>query len=77
MKSPGRAAGPGAIGFLMPRAIVGFHLDDEGQWAADLACGHGQHVRHKPPFVERPWAMTATGRQARLGSHLPCKLCED
>ena len=22
----------------MPRAIVGFHLDDEGQWAADLAC---------------------------------------
>ncbi len=30
----------------MQQAIVGFHLDDENHWVADLACGHMQHVCH-------------------------------
>ncbi|MCU4386288.1 DUF3565 domain-containing protein [Acinetobacter haemolyticus] len=30
----------------MQQAIVGFHLDDENHWVADLACGHTQHLRH-------------------------------
>ena len=34
----------------MQQAIVGFHLDDEGHYIADLACGHGQHLRHDPPW---------------------------
>jgi hypothetical protein len=25
----------------MQQAIVGFHLDEENHWVADLACGHG------------------------------------
>jgi hypothetical protein len=29
----------------MDRTIVGFHLDDEQQWVAELECGHDQHVR--------------------------------
>ena len=33
----------------MQQAIVGFHLDEENHWVAELACGHGQHVRHDPP----------------------------
>ena len=33
----------------MQQAILGFHLDEENDWVADLACGHGQHVRHNPP----------------------------
>ena len=39
----------------MKRATVGFHRDDEGHWVAELACGHGQHVRHDPPWQTREW----------------------
>ena len=59
----------------MQRAIIGFHRDEHGDWVADLACGHGQHVRHKPPFIERPWVTTPAGRLAHLGKLLLCVLC--
>jgi tellurite resistance-related uncharacterized protein len=58
------------------RAIEGFHQDDAGDWVAELRCGHGQHVRHKPPFFVRPWVMTAEGRAEKLGSELSCVLCD-
>lgn len=58
------------------QAIVAFHLDEEGYWVALLACGHNQHVRHKPPFIERPWVTTEAGRLAHIGAPLACKLCE-
>lgn len=60
----------------MMQRIVGFHQDEHGDWIADLACGHGQHVRHQPPFVNRPWVLTAAGRAAQLGARLDCKKCE-
>ena len=60
----------------MKRAIVGFHLDAHDDWVADLDCGHGQHVRHRPPFVLRPWAVTEAGRAAMLGSELDCVRCD-
>jgi hypothetical protein len=59
------------------RRIVGFHRDEEGDWVADLACGHGQHVRHQPPFVTRPWVVTEEGRAAYLGRELNCLKCEE
>jgi hypothetical protein len=59
----------------MPQAIVGFHQDENGHWVADLECGHGQHVRHDPPWQLRPWVLTAEGRQTRLGVELLCKRC--
>ena len=59
----------------MQRAIIGFHRDEHGDWVADLECGHAQHVRHKPPFIERPWVTTAAGRQAHIGKRLVCVLC--
>jgi hypothetical protein len=59
----------------MDRAIVGFECDEAGDWIALLECGHRQHVRHRPPFVERPWVMTAEGRQAVIGTSLNCKTC--
>jgi len=40
------------------RAIDGFHQDEVGDWVAELRCGHGQHVRHHPPFWVRPWVLT-------------------
>jgi hypothetical protein len=61
----------------MNQAIVGFHQDEYGDWVADLACGHGQHVRHQPPFVSRPWVQTEEGRSRFLGQMLWCKRCQD
>ena len=60
----------------LPRPITGFHQDDVLDWVAELSCGHGQHVRHRPPFWSRPWVLTAEGRAAKLGAELPCVLCE-
>lgn len=60
----------------MERAIVGYRRDDDGEWVAELACGHGQHVRHRPPFQLRPWVLEAEGRDARLGSTLDCLRCD-
>lgn len=60
----------------MQRAIVGFGRDDQGDWVAHLACGHPQHVRHDPPFFNRPWVATRAGRAATLGRPLNCVRCE-
>jgi hypothetical protein len=56
--------------------ILGFAQDEEGHYAALLACGHQQHVRHKPPFIERPWVVNAQSREAMIGELLDCPLCE-
>ena len=61
----------------MERRITGFHQDDEGQWVAELECGHTQHVRHAPPWQVRPWTTTPEGRAGRIGTVLRCKPCED
>ncbi len=60
----------------MLRHIAGFHQDDEGDWVALLDCLHNQHVRHRPPFQERPWVTSETGREGRVGSELDCPLCD-
>lgn len=60
----------------MRRSVVGFHEDDQGDWVAELSCLHGQHVRHRPPFQERPWVLTRTGRAERIGTDLDCPLCD-
>uniref|UniRef100_A0A6U3B6V0 DUF3565 domain-containing protein n=1 Tax=Entomoneis paludosa TaxID=265537 RepID=A0A6U3B6V0_9STRA len=59
----------------IPQPIVGYHLDEEGHWVAELACGHAQHVRHDPPWMERPWVLTEKGRNSFLGYKLSCKHC--
>ena len=59
----------------MEQPIVGYHQDDEGIWVAELACGHGLHLRHDPPWNVRPWVLSEEGRAARLGAMLPCKRC--
>ena len=61
----------------MQQSIVGFHQDEVGDWVADLACGHAQHVRHNPPLTNRPWVLTESGRQQFLGVKIICKLCDD
>ena len=61
----------------MEQPIVGFHQDELGDWVAELACGHGQHIRHNPPLTNRPWVLTANGRRQFLGARLNCKLCDE
>jgi hypothetical protein len=57
------------------RRIVGFRQDQEGEWIADLECGHSQHVRHDPPWQDRPWVLSPEGRAGRLDTRLPCRFC--
>ncbi len=61
----------------MRQRIIGFEQDEEGFWVALLACGHRQHVRHRPPFIERPWTTTPQGRARKLGALLECALCDE
>ncbi|HEY4394364.1 MAG TPA: DUF3565 domain-containing protein [Polyangia bacterium] len=56
--------------------ITGFHQDADGDWVAELGCGHNQHVRHRPPWQRRPWVTTPEGRAARIGQPIECPLCE-
>lgn len=61
----------------MRRAITGYHTDDVGDPVAELACGHGQHVRHHPPMISRPWVLTPEGRASMLGVELDCVRCDE
>jgi len=60
----------------MKQSIVGYHQDDEGDWVARLSCGHNQHVRHNPPWQNRPWVISESGREQHLGQMLECKKCD-
>jgi hypothetical protein len=68
---------PGWDNTIVNRRITGFHQDDEAHWVAELECGHGQHVRHDPPWQVRIWVTTPEGRAGRLGSVLNCVRCDD
>lgn len=60
----------------MKQPITGFHKDEEDHWVAQLACGHNQHVRHDPPWVNRPWVVSPEGRDTMLGVELNCVKCK-
>ena len=61
----------------MKQKICAYHQDDEFDWVAELECGHYQHVRHNPPWINRPWVETEQGRQSNLGFDLECKKCDE
>jgi len=61
----------------MNKKIIGYHQDEEKHWVAELECGHNQHVRHQPPWQNRPWVITEEGRKSRLGLILSCKKCDE
>lgn len=60
----------------MQRKITGYHKDEKNDWVAELDCHHGQHVRHKPPFFNRPWVVSVEGRESKLGDTLDCVKCD-
>jgi hypothetical protein len=55
--------------------ISGFHRDEEGDWVAELDCGHTRHMRHDPPWQERTWVTTDAERNARIGTEIECREC--
>jgi len=57
--------------------IIGYHRDELSDWVAELACGHNQHVRHDPPWFNRPWVETEDGRASMLGFELQCRKCDE
>jgi tellurite resistance-related uncharacterized protein len=61
---------------MAARAIRRFHRDEEGHWVADLSCGHTRHVRHRPPWENRPWVESEEGRASMLGVELECSFCD-
>jgi hypothetical protein len=61
----------------MNQRISGFHKDADNHWVAELECGHNQHVRHDPPFTNRPWTQTEEGRRSVLGQTLNCRKCDE
>ena len=48
--------------------ITGFHQDAAGDWVAELACGHAQHVRHRPPWQRAALDGQRGGARGTLGS---------
>lgn len=60
----------------MYHPITAFNIDENGDWVAFLSCGHKQHVRHQPPFLDRPWVITEVGRSEKLGEPLDCVRCD-
>jgi Protein of unknown function (DUF3565) len=60
----------------MQREIVGYRVDETGDWVVELSCGHRRHARHRPPFESRPWILAPEGRRRRIGTPLECRLCD-
>jgi Protein of unknown function (DUF3565) len=61
----------------MQRQVISFYQDEEQHWVARLDCGHGQHVRHDPPWMVREWVTNEAGRAARIGSSMECRKCDE
>jgi tellurite resistance-related uncharacterized protein len=57
--------------------MIDFHRDEHDDWVAVLGCLHRQHVRHNPPWQNRPWVATEAGRNDSLGRMLYCVKCRD
>lgn len=60
----------------MLRLITGFHTENDGDWVAELECGHQRHVRHNPPWEMHSWVLDEHERLARVGTSLQCGLCD-
>ena len=60
----------------MKRPMTGYRRDEQDGWVAELDCGHYQHLRHRPPFFNRPWVISRTGRDAMLGREPNCVKCD-
>jgi hypothetical protein len=61
----------------MHRQVIGFYQDKDQHWVARMDCADGQHVRHDPPWMVREWVMKESSREARIGSWMECRKCDE
>lgn len=62
----------------MKRKIISYEQEpSSSHWLALLDCGHKQHLRHDPPWMNREWVLSEEGRRRFLGSELECKRCDE
>jgi tellurite methyltransferase len=61
----------------MKQPIAGFTQDEDHHWVAHLVCGHRRHVRHIPPFDDRPWTQAQSARDGMLGELMDCTRCSE
>ena len=59
----------------VPREILAFEQDLEGDWVATLDCHHRRHVRHRPPLSSYAWVEDPDGRAAHVGTQIECDRC--
>jgi len=59
----------------IPQKILAFTADEDGDWIAQLGCGHRRHIRHRPPLCAYPWIVDPAARAQRLGTQLECERC--
>ena len=60
----------------MKRRVISFRQDEANDWYVELSCGHTRHMRHNPPWFNRPWVEIAEKREQFLGTQLDCRECE-
>ncbi|MEE4460642.1 DUF3565 domain-containing protein [Azotobacter chroococcum] len=70
-----RESEPGGDERAGPPRLTGFRQDADGHWVALLSCGHTQHLRHQPPWQNRPWVLDPEHRRRLLGQPFPCGWC--
>ena len=61
----------------MQQKIIDFEQDQHQDWCVKLSCGHYQHMRHHPPWQNRPWVISQETRQTKIGLELDCLLCDE
>ena len=62
--------------FNLQQKIYAYHKDEFDNWVTELECRHNQHIRHNPPFINRPWVMTLQSRNEKIGQYLNCVKCD-
>lgn len=62
---------------MSDQLIIGFRQDLEQEWIAELECGHGQHIRHDPPWQVHPWILKEEGRSEHIGTPMFCRRCKE
>ena len=60
----------------MLQVIVSFEKDERNDWMALLSCGHTQHMRHNPPWTNRPWVEDPMRRDNYIGTEIDCLKCD-
>lgn len=60
---------------MVARRMLGFTVDEGGDWVVRLDCGHRRHIRHRPPLADYPWIADEAARASKIGAPIECERC--